>query len=473
VGVKHKKTIRRDIVACILLIILSCAMSALALLLCYTNTVGFNMMPFLMMSIISSFLMIVYYFYLKQINNGNNRMVGNLVSYSIIFITYAISVTMLNLINTVSIPFILCSLLFFTLKGKKEGVLGNCMLSFLMLMAYMVQVIYSGTSFELESVVSILVDTCGGLLVLFLVDETYNRIKIVGVSFCVTIISAIVCILTGLAITMEPSVLLINGMWSLAGGIIAIVLYFLLSTVMEWVFKLNTNLRVMEFLSFDNVLLKELSEKAEGTFNHSIAVSNFAEQCAHAIGENVNLAKAASLYHDVGKLQNPEYFTENQNGYNPHDDLAYEMSVNLITRHTDAGYNILKEKGFPTEIVNVCREHHGTTKLQYFYFRAQSITEGDLDSKDYRYPGPKPSTKISAIVMICDTVEAATRSKGGSLNDQELSDFIGKLIKEKLDDGQFDNCNITIKELRIIRDTLLTAIRGSNHKRISYPEKNK
>ena len=200
-------------------------------------------------------------------------------------------------------------------------------------------------------------------------------------------------------------------------------------------------------------------------------VGNLSERCAFAIGENVNLAKAAAYYHDIGKIESPEYFTENQNGGpNPHDDLIFETSVKILTRHTALGYKILTEKKFPKIICDVALEHHGTSPLNYFYYKASNITEGDVNPDDFRYAGPKPSSRISAIVMIADSTEAAFRSKQ-TMGREELNKLVDSIIKDKREDGQFDNCNITMKQLSIIKETLVESLVGDSHSRIKYPNK--
>lgn len=465
------KKIKISVISCLILILLAGLISAVPMLMSFEPSMDFDIAMFLIMLVITSFLLIVYYFYLVQ-DQPENRVLPT-VGFSILFICYLICTVLMSRLNITCIPFLLCSLLMVSIMDKKQAVLGNATLAFLLLLAYIVNVKFSQADFDMESVLTLLVNMCGGWMVVYLVNQQHNRIKIIGIAFAISIVVAVFSVLAGIISTTVVTDLLLKGAWSLAGSVGSILLFFLFLPIFEWVFKLNTNLQLMEYLSFDKELLKELAEKAPGTFNHSLEVGNLAERCAYAIGENVNLAKAAAYYHDVGKLQNPEFFAENQtDGYNPHDDLAFETSVSLITRHTEAGYKMLKEKAFPPEIVNVCREHHGTSKLQYFYVRAQNITEGTVDGESYSYQGPKPSSKISAIIMICDTVEAATRASG-TRDEQALKALIEKLVKTKLDEGQFDDCDITMKELSTIVDTLVACTMGSQHTRIKYPERKK
>ena len=189
--------------------------------------------------------------------------------------------------------------------------------------------------------------------------------------------------------------------------------------------------------------MKRLSTEAPGTFNHSLSVGNLAQLCALAIGENPQLAKAAAYYHDVGKLRDPLCYVENQKDYNPHDDFIPEVSVYVITQHTNWGYELIKKENLPDVIADIAKEHHGTTPVNYFYNKVKKLTEERVDSSEFCYDGPIPSGRIGAIIMIADTVEAASRSQGISTDEKELRAFIHELIEEKRRLGQFDNCGLT------------------------------
>jgi putative nucleotidyltransferase with HDIG domain len=227
----------------------------------------------------------------------------------------------------------------------------------------------------------------------------------------------------------------------------------------------------MDYCSFENPILMRLKTEAPGTFNHSLVVANLAEHCAFAIGKNPALARAAAYYHDVGKLKDPEYFIENQrDGRNPHDDLIPEVSVRKITIHTDEGYKLLTASNFPKIICDVAREHHGDSPLYSFYYKAQNITEGTLKYEQYRYRGPKPSSATAAIVMLADIVEAASRTKG-SMDSNAISELVNNLVRDKIMNNQFDECDITMNELNIIKKTIVNVLPGIYHGRLSYPEK--
>ncbi|NCA67442.1 MAG: HDIG domain-containing protein [Clostridia bacterium] len=411
-------------------------------------------------------LLIMQYVYLLNIKQNDRTTI--FVEYTILFIASVLCIVCLKLFNIYTIPFTLAALLTVTLLNKRIAIINNLILAGIVIVSYLSNPIYAQSASE---IVIIIVRMCGGLLVVFAIKSEYNRIQIIGIS---SLIGAGVAVFSMLAALLNYRAfidLIIIWAWVIASEAAGILIVLCLSPILEWVFRLNTNFRLFEYISFDQPLLKEMNARAPGTFNHSLSVSYLAERCAYAIGENVNLAKAAAYYHDVGKMQNPEYFVENQmDGYNPHDDLIFEASVNMITRHTEIGYQMLLSRGFPKEIANVAREHHGDSPLNYFYIKAQNITEGDLDSGDYRYNGPRPSSKISAIIMIVDAVEAATRAMGAHTK-EKIIQIIESIINDKLKYKQFDECDITLKNLAEIKSVLATALEGQYHTRIMYPEK--
>lgn len=180
------------------------------------------------------------------------------------------------------------------------------------------------------------------------------------------------------------------------------------------------------------------------------------------------MARACAYFHDVGKMKHPEYFTENQkDGKNPHDDLIPEVSVNMITNHVKDGVAILKENHMPDTIIKAAFEHHGDATVPYFYMKAQSITEEQLSNYTYRYNARKPTTKYSALVMICDMCEAILRAKPTD-NYEQMRAVVDNVINSKLKEGQFDDCTLTVRDFAIIRDTICDVIPSTLHKRIDY-----
>ncbi len=401
---------------------------------------------------------------------GLDKIKNMIVIYVGVLISAIAALVCIRYLQVGFAPIMLCALLSVLLLDKRSGYI-SLVTSFLsiciMIVVYWLEL---DANINPADWLYLMLKLMAAFLVVMLYKANYNRISLIGEVLFVAIGTFALAFATSMALD-GPNVIqsLMSAAWMFISDVVALLLCLVLTPVLEWVLRLETNLKMLEYISFDQPLLKELSEKAPGTFHHSLAVGNLAERCANAIGENVNLARAAGYFHDVGKLQSPEFFTENQDGgYNPHDDLTYENSVRIITRHTEVGYQMLLNKHFPKILADVAREHHGDSTVSYFYIKAKNITEGDVDSSTYRYPGPRPTTRIAAIVMIADTVEAATRSM--NVRDREpLFKLIDKLIRDKRETGQFDNCDITMRELAIIRDTLVESLVGAGHKRISYP----
>jgi putative nucleotidyltransferase with HDIG domain len=217
-------------------------------------------------------------------------------------------------------------------------------------------------------------------------------------------------------------------------------------------------------------LVRKLINVAPGTFNHSIVVSNIAEACATAIGDDALLARTCAYYHDIGKIRRPEYFGENQaDGKNPHNELAPELSANIIKSHTQDGYTYVLKNGLPKEIADVCLQHHGTLPIIYFYDKAKKFTDGAVDISQYCYPGPKPQTKIAAIIMIADGCEAAARTIKNRSRENVMQ-VVRKIVNDRMALGQFDECDITIQELNIIIHTVVNNLTGIYHRRVEYPK---
>lgn len=264
---------------------------------------------------------------------------------------------------------------------------------------------------------------------------------------------------------------LINmGVYSAIVGVITIMLAIGSLPVWEAVFKIDTPYKLLEFTNPNNELLKRLMIEAPGTYHHSLIVANLAETAAYDIYADGNIARAGAYYHDIGKLHNPQCFAENQNGKNAHDLLPPEESADLILEHVFYGMELAKKYKLPKVIRDFICMHHGTSLIKFFYFKAAKENP-DVDEKDFRYPGPIPQTKETAIVMLADTVEAAVRSviSSGKSN-AEVEELVEKLIKDKLSDGQLDDCGLNLKELRQIRKSFMKVFNGMYHDRIVYPD---
>ncbi len=452
--------------------VLSAIFTIIMVCLCYDGEFFFTgLPPFVVWLILSIVLILIFRFSRICFGTDNNSAtVIGIVSV----ISLGASAILMKYISFDVILFSLSSLIIVLVLSKREALVSLLLTSSVFIVFIYIYNEYALDTPDYSVLITLVIKVITSLMLIVLYKPTFNRLNVVTVgtlSACLAFILSLIFNLFILKTVFIESVM--NAVWMFCAEFGATVLSLLLSPVLEWVFRLETSMQFLQYISFDQPLLKELAEKAPGTFNHSIQVGNLAERCAYAIGENVNIAKASAYFHDIGKMESPEFFTENQaDNYNPHDDLIFETSVKIITRHTQIGYEMLVDNKFPKIICDVAREHHGDSSLNYFYVKALNITEGDVDSSDYCYPGPKPTTRISAIIMIADSVEAASRSM--SFNNREgMETLVDKIIRDKRDAGQFDSCDITMKQLAIVRDTLVEALAGNAHTRITYPTRKK
>lgn len=242
--------------------------------------------------------------------------------------------------------------------------------------------------------------------------------------------------------------------------------------LLESGFGIMTDVTLMEYMDPNNDLLRRLTIEAPGTYQHSVVVGNLAEAAAIAIGANGLFCRVATLYHDVGKMATSQYFTENQLGeVNIHQLLTPQESAQVIMAHVPEGVVMAREAGLPEPIIDIIKEHHGTTLVYYFYRKQVEKMGGDhgkVNDKEFRYAGPKPRSKESGIIMIADTFEAASRSLD-KVNEETLTELIDRLVREKVEDGQFDNCLLTFEELSIVKKTLVKTLLAAGHSRVKYP----
>jgi hypothetical protein len=237
----------------------------------------------------------------------------------------------------------------------------------------------------------------------------------------------------------------------------------------EKLFGLVSDVSLLELSDTNTKLLKELSNKAPGTFHHSLNVANLAEASANEIGANAMLVRVGALYHDIGKMVNPTYFTENQStGINPHDELSSKESAKIIIDHVINGIEIAKKNNLPDRVIDFIRTHHGTSVVYYFYKQEKEIDDS-IDRSLFAYPGPKPFSKETAILMMCDSVEAASKSLKEPTS-SKIDAFVENIINKQMSDEQFLNANITFKEIQAIKKVLKHKLANIYHLRIEYPE---
>ncbi len=268
-----------------------------------------------------------------------------------------------------------------------------------------------------------------------------------------------------------------GAVWAMVSALgVGFVVLGILPTV-EQIFDITTGMTLAELRDPKQPLLRQLQQKAPGTYNHSLQVANIAEAAAEAIGANGLLVYVGAMYHDIGKLNKPEYFVENQaSGNNKHEKLSPAMSLLVIIGHVKDGVELAKEYRLPRTIIQFIETHHGTTLVEYFYHAAKSAAEdGDksaVDEVSFRYPGPKPRTKEAAILMLSDAVESATRAMAEP-SPGKIEQLVRALSKKRLEDGQFSQCDLTFGELHRIEEAIISRMCAIHHSRIAYPSTDK
>jgi len=237
----------------------------------------------------------------------------------------------------------------------------------------------------------------------------------------------------------------------------------------EKLFAITSDITLIELANTNNQLLRDMAFKAPGTFQHSLQVANLAENAIYAIGGNALLVRAGALYHDIGKMANPLYFIENQtSGFNPHDSLPYEESAQIIIRHVSDGVEMAEKANLPQIVIDFIQTHHGNTRVAYFYQSfLKNFPEKIIDENTFRYPGPIPFSKEAGVLMLADSIEAASRSLKEP-NQQSISDLVDKIVKYKLDQNQLSNSDITLKEIETIKDIFKRMLMSIYHVRIDY-----
>lgn len=317
-----------------------------------------------------------------------------------------------------------------------------------------------------------IVNLVGMLVGMYYVKNIKNRTDIVNAGIAMGIAK----VFSGIALNFIFMIEVVDIIWIsvqfLLSGILAGMITMAILPYLENTFNILTDIKLLELGDFSNPLLKDLLIKAPGTFHHSILVATLSESAAEAIGANSTFTRVAAYYHDIGKMKRPTFFVENQfHGINPHDNINPYLSTLVITSHTRDGEKLARMHKIPKEIRDIMKEHQGTTLLAYFYNKA-SNESGDINEADFRYEGPKPKTKESAIIMLADSIEAAVRSLDNK-NPVVVENIIRKIINGKIEDGQLSEAELTFKDIEIVIKTFVNVIKGIYHSRIKYPDAKK
>ena len=310
-----------------------------------------------------------------------------------------------------------------------------------------------------------------GFVVIFGLVNHNKRIYYFRTS--VMILVGYLFVYTGFTLIQEGNLSAVD--WQQIGAFTLSALFTMLALpliyMLERIFGIITDLTLLELSNTNTPILRQLAQKAPGTFQHSMQVANLSEEALYEIGGDTLLARTGALYHDIGKMDNPVYFIENQmGGYNPHDDISFAESAHIIIDHVRIGIEKARKAKLPEQIIDFIRTHHGNRRVEYFYFMEQRQNPGlTLDERDFSYHGPIPFSKETAVVMMADSVEAASRSIKNP-TEQKINDLIENIINKQMETNQFVNANITLKEINTVKKVLKKKLMNIYHVRIAYPD---
>ncbi len=376
-------------------------------------------------------------------------------------LTYAAKALAIPYIAPLALPYLLLTVTVGILPAVTTGTAVSLIGSLMLINS-------GGTGGDMVNLV--VVSLFSGLLGAHLLTKRYQRSFLLVAGSAVSLSSFLILLSIGMMSSLSLTQTVDRALWGFAGGTVSTLLTIALEPAMEALFNLPTPMRLLDLTNPNHPLLRRLLLETPGTYHHSIIIANLAEASAEAIGANPLLARAGAYFHDVGKLKRPLYFKENQIGTsNLHDTTDPQVSAAIIISHVREGIALAKSHRLPEEIQEIIARHHGNSVVQYFYHKASQEEGAPADEKEYRYDGGLPRTAECAIIMICDTVEAAIRTLNNPTRD-EIADFIGKLVRQKMDAGLLDESPLTLKDLQIIRDTCAKVIYGVFHERIEYPK---
>ncbi|APQ75422.1 HDIG domain-containing protein [Clostridium botulinum] len=397
----------------------------------------------------------IYKFYNEVFNDLNSLVLISLNNCIAILLARSIYTISPFLIPLASIPMILTLLLNYKISLVTSLV--NCIL------------IAVAVNFEVEIILIAIMSAVLGSTILRKMQE---RNDILYASSYIAIINVILTFSAGFLLSNSVIDVSKKALFTLIGGVLSAILTIGLLPLFENLFDIVTTIKLLELSNPNNPLLKKLLLEAPGTYHHSILVGNLAEVAAEVVNGNPVLARVSAYYHDIGKTKRPYFFKENQIGReNPHDKISPNLSTLIITSHVKDGLELAKEYKIPKVIQDIIQQHHGTSLVKYFYITMKNNSERpeDVNEEDFRYQGPIPKSKEAAIIMLADGVEAAVRSINEPTKGK-IEEMVNKIIKARLDEGQLDDCDLTLKEIGLIRDAFLKVLISIYHQRIEYPE---
>ncbi len=413
--------------------------------------------------IIACLLILILYlaFFRPEIFN-HKRHLTFILFIIILMVVISRFIVMHDLLNIYVIPIAILPILFrifFDSRTAIYGLMVTCLL-----IGY-----FAPNNYEF-----IFLHLIAGIISVFTLYKLHRRSHLVFTSLWVLIAYSVLYL--ALSMVQEGNMESIrwqNLQWFTANAVLLLMVYPLVY-IFEKLFGFVSDVTLIELSNTNQPLLRQLAEDAPGTFQHSLQIASLAEAVIHRIGGNPFLAYAGALYHDIGKMNQPVYFIENQsNGMNPHDELGYKESAKVIIDHVSYGVKLARRHKLPEVLINFITTHHGTTKAKFFYTLYKNEHPNEvIDPVEFSYPGPRPHHKEPSVVMLIDGIEAATRSLKEKTS-ENMKELIDRMVREKLDDGQLDDADLTMRDIRILKETLFEKLMNVYHVRIEYPKENK
>ncbi|GGE47144.1 cyclic-di-AMP phosphodiesterase PgpH [Pullulanibacillus camelliae] len=435
----------------------------------------FNVLPFFGLAILVFFLTALIALEFNELKRKAKSPPNAYLIYLCIFLMTMIIINLGNVIQATHLeniglvlPVAAGPLLITILMNKRIAMVSSIIFA-----------ICSGFIYETDGLSSVTFDYRIALYVMFsalagslVLRGNYSRPRLIQTGLIITGVNILSVI--GLMLIKNGTINLINlgeeTGYAVLSGFLATVLTIGLLPFFEAAFGILSTMKLIELSNPNHELLRKILLEAPGTYHHSVMVANLAERACEVIGANGLLARVAAYYHDIGKTKRPRFFIENQfNGVNPHDRISPQLSKRVIIAHPYDGVEILKEHKLPKEIIDIAEQHHGTTLLKYFYYKAREDMGDAVLESEFRYPGPKAQTKEAAVVELADSVEAAVRSMPKP-TPEKIEELVKSIFNDRLEDGQFDECDLTMKELHEVRHSIIETLNGIFHSRIEYPD---
>lgn len=383
---------------------------------------------------------------------------------SLIFILYIISLGIIRIVLTgdyIYLPLALAPILIAILIEKDIAIIMHLILLVVAAITHKADIVF------------IIYQLVTGLISIIVVADMQERKQTMRNALLIGLVQVLIFISLNLLVGISPSTqLMMKSVAAFFVGVVMVILVVGSLPLWEAAFGFITPIQLLELTNPDQPILKRLLIEATGTYYHSLLVANLAEAAADAIGANPLMARVGGYYHDIGKLTCSNYFKENQVLENPHDYLDPQSSADIILSHVSSGIELAEAYKLPKCIKDMIVEHHGTGAAQFFYIKAKSIEGNEVDIKDFTYPGPKPQSKETALIMLADVVEATVRSMQHKIGQEvTVEELVRKMVKQKLEEGQLDECPLYISDIEKIIESFTRMLKGMYHERIEYPDR--